>query len=169
MKILILIVTICNYAQKTNCKVSSSTCAVDTQRSNTLNLSKTELVLIFLLLQQRFWFCTNKKTCWKWKISPSCSRNGETEDPTLENVALDDSAVFLMTVGESSPVKMYNTEMPAKIPNLPSITRDRVTAGWPAWKNSVSSLQLLQGKISPLSCSILTKKLFNLFLFLLFL
>lgn len=63
------------------------------------------------------------------KFSPSCSRYGETEEPTLENIAQDDIAVFLMTVGDSSPVYMYNTPVPARTPNLPISTKDSVRAG----------------------------------------
>lgn len=59
----------------------------------------------------------------------SCSRYGEIEDPTLENMAQVDIAVFLMTVGDSSPVYTYITPMPDRMPNLPSSTRDRVSAG----------------------------------------
>ena len=65
----------------------------------------------------------------KREVSPSCSRYGETEEPTLEKEAQYDRAVFLMTVGDSSPVNIYNTEMPARMPNLPSSTRDKVIAG----------------------------------------
>lgn len=63
------------------------------------------------------------------RSSLSCSRYGETEDPTLEKVTLDDTAVFLMTVGDSSLVNMNNNELPARTPNLPSITRNRVIRG----------------------------------------
>lgn len=48
------------------------------------------------------------------------------EDPSLEKVALDDMAVFLITVGESSLVKTYSNALPARTPNLPSMTRLRV-------------------------------------------
>lgn len=44
-------------------------------------------------------------------------------------MAQHDMAVFLMTVGDSSPVNMYSTPVPARMPNLPSSTRDRVRPG----------------------------------------
>ncbi len=62
-------------------------------------------------------------------FSPSCSRYGETEDPILENIAQDDIAVLLMTVGKSSVVNMYNSPVAARMPNLPSITRGKVSFG----------------------------------------
>ncbi len=65
----------------------------------------------------------------KRKLSPSCIKYGDSEDPTLQNMAQNDIAVFLMTVGNSSPVNMYNTPMPARMPNLPSITKAMVRAG----------------------------------------
>ena len=40
-----------------------------------------------------------------------------------------DIAVFLMTVGDSSPVYMYNTPVPPRMPNLPTSTRIRVITG----------------------------------------
>lgn len=44
-------------------------------------------------------------------------------------MAEDDIAVFLMTVGNSSPVNTYNNPVLATIPNLLSSTSDRVKAG----------------------------------------
>ena len=41
-------------------------------------------------------------------------------------MAQEDIAVFLMTVGDSSPVYMYMPPRPARMPNLPSSTRNRV-------------------------------------------
>lgn len=46
-------------------------------------------------------------------------------------MAQDDITVFLMTVGESSPVNMYKMPVPTRTLNLPSSTRNRVRAGWP--------------------------------------
>lgn len=54
-------------------------------------------------------------------------------------MAQDDIAVFLMTVGESSPVYMYITPLPARMPNLPSSTRVRVRAGLPAGRTRAVS------------------------------
>lgn len=72
--------------------------------------------------------------CMSWRDSPSCSRYGAMEDPSLEKVALDDITVFLMTVGDSSLVNTYSNALPARTPNLPSMTKVRVTRGWAARK-----------------------------------
>lgn len=50
---------------------------------------------------------------------------GVIEDPTLENKAADDNIVFLMTVGDSSPVSRCRISE-ARTPNLPISTRVRV-------------------------------------------
>lgn len=59
-------------------------------------------------------------------ISPSCNMYGVIEDPTLENNAADDNIVFLMTVGDSSPVSRCRILSEARTPNLPISTRVRV-------------------------------------------
>lgn len=59
-------------------------------------------------------------------ISPSCNMYGVIEDPTLENKAADDNIVFLMTVGDSSPVSRCRIPSEARTPNLPISTRVRV-------------------------------------------
>lgn len=79
--------------------------------------------------------------CMSWRDSPSCSRYGEMEDPSLEKVALDDIMVFLMTVGDSSLVNTYSNALPARTPNLPSMTKVRVTRGWAARKKKGKNQQ----------------------------
>lgn len=80
--------------------------------------------------------------CVSWRSSPSCSRYGETEDPSLEKVALDDITVFLMTVGDSSLVNTYSNALPARTPNLPSMTSVRVIRGWAAWKKGMQIISM---------------------------
>lgn len=72
---------------------------------------------------------TSLKASTDLKHSPISSKYGDTEDPTLENMAQEDIAVFLMTVGDSSPVYVYTTPFPARTPNLPNSTRDMVRVG----------------------------------------
>lgn len=48
-------------------------------------------------------------------------------------MAQDDMAVFLMTVGNSSPVYTYITPIAAKMPNLPSSASTRVRVVEPAY------------------------------------